>query len=149
MQHKLALYLGLLFYAVIATVLCVALDAAFITSVGLLFVVPVVWWWHELYPSKFFIYSAVAITFCTTIFFESLAHLSGAWYSVGEGDFRFLGLFPIESFLLLAVEFLFVVFLHEFFVDDKKMHHLRINARRKKLLVFLSIVGALFEWINY
>lgn len=142
MQHKLALYLGLLFYSVIAAAFLIFFDAAFITAVVSLFFVPIAWWWHELYPSKFFIYSALAIALSATLFFESLAHLSGAWYRVGEGVFRLFGLFPLESFFVLLVQFVFVVFLHEFFVDDKKMHYLKLNSKRKKLLIFTGLVGA-------
>ena len=81
---------------------------------------------------------------CTTILFESIAHVSGAWYSVGEGVFRLFGLIPLESFLLTFVQFVYLVLLHEFFVDDKRLHSVRFDRRRSRLfwlLTSLLIIG--------
>ena len=144
MLSKYALYLGLLFYSVAVTICLVLFNAPFITSLLLLYVVPIVWWWHELFPPKSFLYGVMWLATCTTILFESIAHVSGAWYSVGEGVFRLFGLIPLESFLLTFVQFVYLVLLHEFFVDDKRLHSVRFDRRRSRLfwlLTSLLIIG--------
>ena len=99
------------------------------------------WWWHELYPAKHFLYVVGAFSLAVSILFESIAHVSGAWYSVGEGAFRLFGLFPLEPVFLSFTQFLYVVFLHEFFVDDKRMHYIRITKQRVRLLFFIAALA--------
>jgi hypothetical protein len=137
MQARLVLYLGILFYTAAAAAWLIAFDYGPLTTALVLLGAPIAFWWHELHPSKVFVWSAAVIAIATTIVFETVAHTSGLWLSVSPLEYRIFGLFPIETLLYSAALYFYLVFFHEFLVDDKKLYRASFDAKKKLLLSFV------------
>lgn len=145
MQAQLSLYLGILFYSVVVAILLVLFDTEILTSAIMLLGAPIAYWWHELYPSRLFIVLASIIAISTTILFETIAHLNGLWLSVSSSTFRLFGLFPVDVVLFNIVLYFYIIFFHEFLVDDKKMYKAVLDRKKKWLLSFVvgTTIGVL------
>jgi hypothetical protein len=137
MQAPLALYLGILFYTAVAAWWSVVFDYGLLSSTLIMLGVPVAVWWYELHPSKVFVWAAGSIAIATAIIFETIAHTSGLWLSVSPLQFRVFGLFPVETLLYNAFLYFYLIFFHEFLVDDKRLHHTVLDTKKKQLLALV------------
>lgn len=140
MQAQLVLYLGILFYSSLATIWLVLFDHGPLTTALLLLGVPILFWWYELHPSRLFVGAAAAIAVATALIFETVAHTSGLWLSVSPLTFRLFGLFPVETLLVNIALYFYLVFFHEFLVDDKRLY--RATFDRKKRWLLTMVIGA-------
>lgn len=146
----MAIYLGLLFYLAVASIVSILLDLdLWLTSV-FLFGVPGMWLlWRVRPPVSLFLpvgISALAVT----LLFESIAYSSGLWYELSAFETRVLGVFPIEIIFWNVVLQLLIVGMHEYFTDDRTISEVRINWKNLWLLGFLillSIIGVLFTTV--
>lgn len=143
MHQKLFLYLGILCYTTAAAFLSATFDFSVLTTTITLVGLPLIYLWREVYPSRLFLISASALAIMGTVLFETIAHTSGIWYSVSALDFRVLGLFPVEILLANTLLFLYIIFLHEYLVDDKRFHRSVFNRKKVWLMLFtLGLVSA-------
>lgn len=143
MQEKLLVFFGVLCYTSIMAIVSILFDYGIFTTALLLVAFPLIWFWRQLYPSRLFLVSTVLLASATTLLFETIAHTSGIWYSVSNFDWRVAGLFPVELFFANTLLFIYIIFLHEYFVDDKKMHKSTFNGKKKWLLVFVVSIAVL------
>lgn len=143
MQTQLVLYFGILFYSILATVWLVVFDQGPITTAILLLGAPIAYWWYELQPARSFIAGITIIAVATALMFETVAHTSGLWLSVSATAFRVFGLFPLETLLFSVFLYVYIIFFHEFLVDDKKLYRAVFDRKRQQLLAVVVGVTVL------
>jgi hypothetical protein len=143
MQAQLVLYIGILLYTGLATIGLVLFDAGALTTALVVLGAPLAVWSYELHPSRGLVLSVGLIALATALLFETIAHTSGLWLSVSSLTYRVFGLFPIEALLYSTLLYFYVVFFHEFLVDDKKLYRVIFDRKRGWLLT--ALVGLAFS----
>ncbi|MCF7831177.1 hypothetical protein K9M41_04265 [Candidatus Gracilibacteria bacterium] len=150
MNRKYADALVLAILMALAVMLSMFLDAEFITSIGLFFVLPSIWlsFRKPKHVKKLVVFSVIfALPF--TLIIDHLAVLDNSWDVPTIFPFRIFGTVPIEDIIWgICLVYLTTIF-YEYFLDKRKDKFMWRHMSYFFVLVFLLLTTFTFFLVSY